>query len=118
MDEHSEFEGPALYTLTFVLAMNKDAYDSMPADLQAVVDAQSGHDFSVFAGGTQADADGPARQLAVDNGNEIFTVTDTGPWRDAVTPIYESWIADMNNRGIDGQALIDQARALMDAYEG
>jgi TRAP-type C4-dicarboxylate transport system substrate-binding protein len=118
VDYHTEFEGPALYTLTFVLAMNKDAFESMPADLQAVVDAQSGHDFSVFAGGTQADADGPARQLAVENGNEIITVTDTAPWVAAVAPIYDSWVADMNARGIDGQAMIDQARALMDAYDG
>ncbi|MEL6617905.1 MAG: TRAP transporter substrate-binding protein [Pseudomonadota bacterium] len=29
---HTEFEGTALYTLTFVLAMNKDRYDSLPDD--------------------------------------------------------------------------------------
>ncbi|MGB1208050.1 MAG: C4-dicarboxylate ABC transporter, partial [Paracoccaceae bacterium] len=118
VDYHTEFEGPALYTLTFVLAMNKDAYNALPADLKAAVDANSGHDFSVFAGGTQADADGPARAFAVENGNEIITVTDTAPWVAAVAPIYDSWVADMADRGIDGQALIDEARALMDAYDG
>ncbi|WIV51231.1 TRAP transporter substrate-binding protein [Marivivens sp. LCG002] len=116
---HTEFEGPALYNLTFVLAMNNDTYAGLPDDLKAVIDQNSGLDFSIFAGGTQSDADGPARQIAVDLGNNIITVaeTDTGEWRDLVTPIYESWVEDMKGKGIDGQALIDEARALMAEYE-
>lgn len=110
---HTQFEGAGLYTLTFVVAMNQDKYNSLPDDLKAVIDANAGIDLSVFGGGTQADADGPARQLAVDNGNEIYTVTDTQAWLDVVEPVYAEWVADMNSKGIDGQALIDQARALM-----
>ena len=43
-------------------------------------------------------------------------MTDTGPWRGLVEPIYADWIADMKGKGIDGQALIDEARALMAEY--
>ena len=120
VENHTEFEGPALYNLTFVLAMNKGVYEGMPADLQAVIDDNSGLDFSVFAGGTQSDADGPSREIAVDLGNNIITVdaaTAASDWLPVVAPIYESWVADMNEKGIDGQALIDQARALMDEYK-
>lgn len=119
VENHTEFQGPALYNLTFVLAMNKDKYDSLSDDLKAAIDANSGHDFSVFAGGTQADADGPARQLAVDRGNNIVTVSeaDAAKWEEVVRPIYDSWVADMESKGIDGQALIDEARALMNAYQ-
>lgn len=115
---HTEFEGAALYNLTFVLAMNKDRYESLPDDLKAVIDQNSGLEFSIFAGGTQADADGPARQIAVDLGNNIVTVSeaDAEEWRKVVEPVYARWIADMAGRGIDGQALIDEARSLMDAY--
>ncbi len=115
---HTEFSGAALYTLTFVLAMNKDKYESLPGDLKKVVDDNSGLEFSVFAGGTQADADGPARQIAVDLGNNIVTLSDeeTQVWRETAQPIYDSWVADMNSKGIDGQALIDEAKSLMDAY--
>ena len=114
---HTEFDGPALYTLTFVLAMNKDVYESMPDDLRAVIDRNSGLDFSVFAGGTQADADGPSRKVAVDRGNNIITVSDTTAWDELVRPIYADWIADLDGKGIDGQKLIDDARALMDEYK-
>lgn len=115
---HTEFDGVSLYTLTFVLAMNKDRYDSLPDDLKAVIDANSGLEFSVFAGGTQADADGPARKLAVDRGNNIVTVSgaDIDAWREVAAPIYAEWIADMDGRGKDGQALVDEARMLIEKY--
>ena len=115
---HTEFSGAALYTLTFVLAMNKPKYESLPDDLKKVIDDNSGLEFSVFAGGTQADADGPARKLAADRGNNIITVDEAGTkaWREKAQPIYDDWVADMNSKGIDGQALIDEARMLIAKY--
>ena len=115
---HTEFEGNALYSLTFVLAMNKDRYESLPDDLKKVIDDNSGVEFSVFAGGTQADADGPAKQLAVDRGNNVVVVSgdDLEAWKTAAQPIYAEWVADMDSKGIDGQALIDEARMLIDKY--
>ena len=115
---HTEFTGSALYTLTFVLAMNKDKYESLPDDLKKVIDDNSGLEFSIFAGGTQADSDGPARQIAVDLGNNIVTLNEeeTAVWRETSQPIYDTWVADMKEKGIDGQALIDEAKSLMDAY--
>ncbi|HBZ42902.1 MAG TPA: C4-dicarboxylate ABC transporter [Maritimibacter sp.] len=110
---HTEFEGPALYNLTFVLAMNKEVYEGMSDENKAVIDANSGLEFSVFAGGTQADADGPARQVAVDLGNNIITVSEEdakAAWGPIVNPIYEEWAAGMEN----GEELIEEARTLME----
>jgi len=116
---HTEIEGTSLYVLTFTLSMNRDVYEGLPDDLRQIIDNNSGLEFSVFAGGTQSDADGPARAIAVERGNNIITVSgdDVVEWRDAVEPIYESWVSDLDGRGIDGQALIDEARALMAEYE-
>lgn len=119
VENHTEFEGPALYNLTFVLAMNKGVYEGMPADLRAVIDGASGLEFSIFAGGTQSDADGPARNIAVERGNNIITVSADkakAEWMPLVQPIYAKWVADMAEKGIDGQALIDEANALMAEY--
>lgn len=116
VENHTEFEGPALYNLTFVMTMNQAKYDSLPDDLKAVIDANSGLDFSVFAGGEQSDADLPARQIAVDLGNNIITISEeqaAADWAPIVEPIYADWIADVADKGMDGQALIDEARALM-----
>lgn len=113
VENHTEFEGPALYNLTFVLAMNDDVFNGLAPDLQDIVNANSGLNFSIFAGGVQEDADGPAREIAVEMGNNIITVTDTSEWTQVVNPVYDTWVAEMNDKGLDGQALIDQANALM-----
>jgi TRAP-type C4-dicarboxylate transport system substrate-binding protein len=118
VSNHTEFSGAALYTLTFVLAMNKEKYESLPDDLKKVIDDNSGLEFSVFAGGTQADADGPSREIAVKMGNNIITLdaAQTQEWRDLAQPVYDEWIADMDSKGKDGQALIDEAKALIQKY--
>ncbi len=116
VENHTEFEGNALYTLTFVLAMNNEAYDAMPEDLQQILDDNSGLDFSIFAGTTQQASDGPARVIAVEAGNNIITVdaaTAQAEWLPVVEPIYATWIADLAERDMDGQALIDRAQELM-----
>jgi TRAP-type C4-dicarboxylate transport system substrate-binding protein len=115
---HTEFSGAALYTLTFVLAMNKEKYESLPDDLKKVIDDNSGLEFSVFAGGTMEDSDGPSRKLAADLGNNIITIdaAQMQEWRDLSQPVYDDWIADMASKGHDGQALIDQAQMLIEKY--
>jgi TRAP-type C4-dicarboxylate transport system substrate-binding protein len=113
VENHTEFEGRALYNLTFVLAMNEGVFNGMSADLQTIVEDNSGMNFSVFAGGTQSDADGPAREIAVEMGNNIVTVSDTSEWQALINPLYGTWVADMKGKGLDGQALIDQAKGLM-----
>ncbi len=118
VENHTEFEGDMLYTVTFVLAMNQERYDSLPDDLKAVIDQNSGLEFSIFAGGTQQDWDAPGREMADELGNNIITISaaDSEIWRERAMPIYERWIADMEGRGIDGQAMIDRARELMAEY--
>lgn len=115
VEHHTEFTGPMFYTITFVLVMNKDKYDGLPADLQAVIDNNSGLDFSVFAGTTQQAYDDPARAIAVERGNEILTLDadQSAAWAEAAQPVYANWLAEMSEKGIDGQALIDEARVLM-----
>ncbi len=71
---HTEFGTPALYTLTFVLAMNKDKYESLPDDLKKVIDDNSGIEMSGFAGRMQAGADAPARKQAEEMGNNIIVL--------------------------------------------
>ncbi|THD71582.1 TRAP transporter substrate-binding protein [Thalassobius vesicularis] len=116
---HTEFaDGYAFYTITFTLAMNKDKYDSLPDDVKAVFDANSGLEFSAFAGAQQAGADGPARQKAQDAGNTIITISaeDSEKWKAFAQPVYERWVADVTAKGVDGAALLAEAQALIAKY--
>jgi TRAP-type C4-dicarboxylate transport system substrate-binding protein len=119
VSHHTEFaEGQALYTATFVLAMNKARYEALPDDLKKVIDDNSGRELSALFGWTQEHYDGPARQLAVDRGNTILRLDAdaTARWKDAAQPVIDGWIEEMNGRGLDGAALVDEARALIAKY--
>ncbi|MEM7753917.1 MAG: TRAP transporter substrate-binding protein, partial [Pseudomonadota bacterium] len=83
---HTEFSGEeSLYTATFVLAMNKAKYDAMPDDLKAILDAESGAKLSALASETMLAMDAPAREVAVNAGNNIITLdeTEVARWKDA-----------------------------------
>ena len=82
------------------------------------IDDSSGEAFSIFAATTQAAADAPARKLAVDNGNNIIQLNEAqvAEWKAAAEPVYAAWVAEMDSKGIDGQALVDEARKLISEY--
>jgi TRAP-type C4-dicarboxylate transport system substrate-binding protein len=103
--------------VTFVLVMNKDKFASLPDDLKVVIEENSGLEFSIFAGTTQQAYDAPGRKVAVDRGNNIITLdaAQSAAWAVAAQPVYGSWLEEMTVRGIDGQVLIDEATALMNA---
>jgi len=112
---HTEFDGAALYAATFIFAMNINVYNSLPDDLKAVIDANSGLEFSAFAGRTQQAYDAPARELAVAAGNNIVTLTpdQTDAWRAAAQSTTDAWIAEADAAGIDGTGLYAAATALI-----
>jgi TRAP-type C4-dicarboxylate transport system substrate-binding protein len=120
VDHHTEFDGAALYAATFILAMNSNVYNALPDDLKAVIDANSGLEFSAFAGRTQQAADGPARALAVAQGNAIITLgaDDIALWQDAARATKDAWIAEADAAGIDGTGLYAAATALIAKHAG
>jgi TRAP-type C4-dicarboxylate transport system substrate-binding protein len=74
---HSEFDPGrgALYTTTFVMAMNKAKYNSLPPDLKKVIDANSGMATSAGSARCSRTATSAGRKAAEDRGNTIFTVS-------------------------------------------
>ena len=115
VENHTEFGDASLYTVTFIFAMNQDAYDAMPEDLQAIIDANSGVEFSGFAGRVMQDYDAPAREAAEDRGNYIITLDEASveEWREASASIEDTWLAEAETAGIDGAALLARAQELI-----
>lgn len=119
VNNHTEFSGDhALYTTTFVLAMNKPRYESLPDDLKKVFDANSGQEFSAWAGKTQAGTDAPSRQIAVEHGNNIITLeqAEVDRWKAAAQPVVEKWVTEYKGTGVDGKGLFDEAQKLIADY--
>ena len=108
-----------LYTAVFLLAMNRDVYDSLPDDLRQVIDDNSGLEAARRAGAIWDANEIEARGIVADGGGHII-VLDTAEeerWRQATQPVIDDWIEAMDEAGLDGKALLDEAMALVDHYE-
>jgi TRAP-type C4-dicarboxylate transport system substrate-binding protein len=117
---HTEIPGsPTLYTATFVLAMNKPKYESIPADLKKVLDANSGQAFAAMAGKMWDDQAAVVEEMVRKRGNTISAISaeEAARWRKATEPVIEAWIAQVKDRGIDGRKYLEEARALLAKYE-
>lgn len=120
VDNHTGFEtNPGLYTATFVLTMNNDSYDRLPDDLKAVIDANSGPDVAAMFGAVMDAGDIAGRAIADASGNTVTVLDDAekARWMAAAQPVVDDWLVEMEGLGIDGQALIDSAKALIAKYE-
>lgn len=112
-DSHTDVAGDrALYNLYFIWAMNKDVYEAMPADLQAVIDANSGLMASMWAGRAHDTGDTEGRDQMEAAGNEIATLSEeeTARFKEVGAQVTAEWIADMDAKGYDGAALVKAAQ--------
>jgi len=99
----------------FVIAMNPAKYDSLPPDLKKILDANTGLEFSkqigkIFDGTTEA-----AKKLARE-ANGVFDVlspVEYDRWQKATDAVVKEWIGEVNTKGANGAALLDEAKALI-----
>jgi TRAP-type C4-dicarboxylate transport system substrate-binding protein len=114
---HTEFpaDSPALYTTTFVMAMNKAKYESLSPELKKVIDDNSGLATSAWLGKTQQGNDPLGRKAAADRGNTIVQMSkaETEAFIKLSSQVDDEWVADMDKRGFDGKKLLSTARALI-----
>jgi TRAP-type C4-dicarboxylate transport system substrate-binding protein len=117
---HSETDPaePAFYTSTFILAMNKAKYESLPADLKKVIDNNSGQALSGMAGKAFLQADGEGKKLTAKNTTNVIAKAELDKWKVLAQPLADGWVADMNSKGANGKQMLDTARALIAKHAG
>jgi TRAP-type C4-dicarboxylate transport system substrate-binding protein len=105
----------ALYTTVFTIAMNKAKYDSLPADLKKVIDANSGIELSAMAGRVQEADDGPGREKTKASGVTINVIpaAELEKWKKATDALDDEWAAGMTTAGHDGPKLLKAAGDLV-----
>jgi TRAP-type C4-dicarboxylate transport system substrate-binding protein len=117
---HTEMDGsPALATTTHVLAMNKRSYDRLPADLQKVINDNSGETTAVMAGAMYDDAAAAVANLARQRGDTVTTLApeEAARWHKATEPVITAWLKHMKEHRRDGGKLLEDARARLAQYE-
>ncbi len=118
---HTDVAGDySLYNLYFIWAMNRDVYEGLPEDLRAVIDANSGMMASAWAGRAHDTGDAEGRAAMAAAGNEIAEMSAelTAEIQALGEEVTAAWIAEATERGLDGAALVDAARAAVAAERG
>ena len=112
---HSETDPsePAFYTSTFIFAMNKAKYESLPADLKKVIDNNSGQALSGMIGKAFLQADAEGKKLTAKNTTNVIPKAELENWKKLGQPLTDAWVADMNAKGHNGKEMLDGARALI-----
>lgn len=108
----------ALTTATMVFLMNQKKYDSLPPELKKVIDDNSGREMSAWVSAQFKDADTAGREAATSRGNTVNTLppAEVAKWQAASQPVAAEWVKEVSAKGVDGQKLLDDARALVEKY--
>jgi TRAP-type C4-dicarboxylate transport system substrate-binding protein len=111
------FERERFGNTTFQVSMNADLWAGLPEDIQKAFKDASGREWWGEVGDIWRASDDLGIKVATDAGNTHTTLTEeeTKPFHDALQVVVDRWIAEVSDSGIDGTALVEEARALVAA---
>lgn len=91
------------YTVSFYFVMNQRKYDSLPEDVRQVIDDISGEAIVSQIGGWWDKWDAVGRAEAESMGDQItvLSAAERERWREALQPMIEEYLDDMEERGVD-----------------
>lgn len=101
-----------------VMLMNKQKYEGLIPELKAVVDKNSGLPLVELAGKAWDTATVDGRKKATEAGNKLLVIKqeDYDAIRKASLSVEQEWAKEVAPKGLDGAALIRQARAIGAQY--
>lgn len=116
-----QIEGPnsvRFGTTTFQVSMNKDTWAKLPSNVQKAFDANNGEARWRAVGKVWTDSEVGGIAVATKAGNEHIVLSDAelAQFKQKLEPVVQRWIDEVKGKGIDGKALVDQARKLIAKY--
>lgn len=113
---HLEVPG-GLYTATFVIVMNKDAFAKLTPANQAAIIKASGEAGSALFGKAWDAADARGREGAKKRGDTIQTLApaELERWRPMLKFVRDDWLKKAKGRGLDGEMLLKDLEATIKA---
>ncbi len=105
-------------TSVFMFAMNKDRYNSLPDDLKAIIDANSGMAIAKDAGALWDEIEAPGMNLQKKTGSPVvaFDQKNTDALVQLADQVTERWIKEVAEKGIAGETLAGLAKASVAKY--
>lgn len=110
---HTEVGG--LYTISFIVTMNKNTYNNLPADLQAVIDKNSGLAWAEKAGEVFDALDVIGKKQAEDAGHQIYTIEEgvnNPAWKPLLNKASQNYIDGLEAKGLPAKQIYNRAKEL------
>jgi TRAP-type C4-dicarboxylate transport system substrate-binding protein len=113
---HLEIPG-GLYTATFVIIVNKDAFAKLSPGNQGALMKASGETGSTLFGKAWDAADTVAREGAKKRGNTIQSLApaELERWKPLLKFVRDAWLKQAKERGLDGDALLKDLESMIKA---
>lgn len=102
------------YSQAFCVVMNIDKWKSLPKNLQDII-TQVSKEYLAITAKAWDDSDESGRKFAEKQGQKFITLTpeEEAKFRAAVKPVLSEYVAKAKAAGVDGQAALDTALALV-----
>jgi len=96
------------YTATFFVIMNKDKWNALPQDIKGIIE-QINNDWLLQHGEAWDSIDAEGMRYFLDNGGQIIGLerTEATRWKMAVAPIIDDYAKILNEKGLNGQEVVD-----------
>jgi TRAP-type transport system periplasmic protein len=99
------------YSAVFVVVMNKDTWNSMPPDIQKIVDSMSPEYIEKYAA-MWDEVEKSGKEFLLKRGNKIITLSkeEDARWVKAAQPIFNTYLKNMKEKGLPGEEALKFAR--------
>jgi len=105
-------------TTTFQVSMNKNSWAKLPPDVQKAFEANNGEARWRAVGKVWTDSEAGGLAMATKAGNKHIQLSEAelGLFKQKLEPVVQRWVDEVKGKGIDGNALVTKARALIAKY--
>ncbi len=106
------------YTTTFFVVMNKDRWQSLPADIQQII-RQINSEWAIRHGKAWDQSDSEGLVYFLNQGGEIIGLPpkEMARWKKAVAPIVDNYIKKVKSKGIDGAKIVDFVKQTLEQLQ-
>jgi TRAP-type C4-dicarboxylate transport system substrate-binding protein len=106
------------YTSSFYVVMNKDKWDSIPADAQKIIE-QINKEWIPKTGAAWDDSDMAGYQYSLQLGHDIYGLDkkEAARWKEAVAPVIDNYIAGMEKKGFNGKEIVEFTKSALNKYQ-
>ncbi len=104
---------PFLYNIVFMKVMNWDTWNSLPPDIQNIIEEVS-EEFVTEYGKLRSDHTRAGLEYGIEQGVEVIELSpaEDAKWRQIIEPVVDNWIQKKEAAGLPGGEIVEIVREL------